>query len=227
VSGSEGAYGGSFRALLEHIPAMVTVSNRDGAILYANPATQAVSGYVAEEFPALHFFDLIHPEDRPRCEEALRKLIASPGLSLELEHRIRHKDGSWRWVEGTFASLFDDPEVGGVLATIRDVTGRKRAEEKLRESEERLQRALSIDTVGVLFFNLDGRMTGANEAFERMSGYSWGELNSMDWKILTVPEFLEATMQAAEELATSGEDPQGRLAMVGSVRAEAALRQRA
>jgi PAS domain S-box-containing protein len=124
-------------ALLDHIPEMVTVSDRRGGIVYANPATERVSGYRPEEFVALDPFGQMHPEDRPRCEEAFAELLREPGLILELEHRVRHRDGSWRWVEGTFASLFEDPEVGGLLATVRDVTERKRAEESLHASEKR------------------------------------------------------------------------------------------
>jgi len=100
------------RALLDHVPEMVTVSDRRGRIVYANPATERVSGYAPGEFVERHPFDTIHPEDRPRCEEAFQRLLNTAGLSLELEHRVRHKDGSWCWVEGTFASLFGDPEVG-------------------------------------------------------------------------------------------------------------------
>ncbi len=80
-----------------------------------------------------------------------------------------------------------------------------RSNERLSASDERLRRAMSIGTVGVLFFNLDGRMTHANEAFERMSGYSRGELLTLDWRVLTPPEFMEATALAAGELAALGE----------------------
>ena len=123
--------------LLAHVTEMVTISDRRGAIVYANPATERVSGYTPEEFVALDPFQRMHPEDRPRCEKAFEELANAPGLSIRLEHRIRHKDGTWRWVEGTFSSLFDDPEVGGLLATVRDITERKRAEEALRASEEK------------------------------------------------------------------------------------------
>jgi two-component system, LuxR family, sensor kinase FixL len=65
---------------------------------------------------------------------------------------------------------------------------------------------VGIGTVGVLFFGLDGRMTDANAAFERMSGYSRGELAAIeDWEALTPPEFMEATARAAAELAERGE----------------------
>ena len=139
MASGEGASGASerrYRALLANVADMVTISDRDGRIIYASPATEKVSGYTPEEFVARNPFDSIHPEDRPRCEEALRRLANDPGLSLDLEHRVRHKDGTWRWVEGTFTSLFDDPDVGGLLATVRDITARKRAEEQSRRAAE-------------------------------------------------------------------------------------------
>jgi PAS domain S-box-containing protein len=60
--------------------------------------------------------------------------------------------------------------------------------------------------VGVLFFQLDGRLTDANAAFERMSGYSREELLTMThWEVLTPPEYRGVTTHAAEELAMQGE----------------------
>jgi PAS domain S-box-containing protein len=158
---------------------MVTISDREGKIVYANPATERICGYTPEEFLALDPFERVHPEDRPRCEEAFEELANTPGLRLHLEHRLRHKDGTWCWVEGTFASLFDDPGVGGLLATVRDVTGRKRAEEALRASEEKYHTLFeSIDEgfciVEVIFDGagkpVDYRFVEVNPAFERHTG---------------------------------------------------------
>jgi PAS domain S-box-containing protein len=131
------ASGAQVGALLDHIPEMVTISNREGSIVYANPATERVSGYAPEEFATLHPFERIHPEDRSRCEETFGSVLRTPGLALELEHRAKHKDGTWRWMEVTLQSLFDDPEVGGLLSTVRDVTWRRQMDEALRESEAR------------------------------------------------------------------------------------------
>jgi PAS domain S-box-containing protein len=81
-----------------------------------------------------------------------------------------------------------------------------RAEAAVRASEERLRKATSIDTIGVVFFTLDGHITNANAAFERMTGYSVAELRNLThWASLTPPEFLEATEHAVSQLATRGE----------------------
>ncbi|WP_013334228.1 ATP-binding protein [Gloeothece verrucosa] len=92
-----------------------------------------------------------------------------------------------------------------LAALFSDVTDEKRSEAALRESQERLQKALSIETVGVLFFMLDGQITDANDTFLRMSGYNRDEARHIaHWKDLTPPEFWDVTSAAAEELATLG-----------------------
>lgn len=82
---------------------------------------------------------------------------------------------------------------------------RARAEEALRESEDLLQKAFAIDTVGVLFFSVQGRMTAANEAFLRLSGYRREELLAVPASVLTPPEFKDVTAHALQELADWGE----------------------
>jgi PAS domain S-box-containing protein len=128
------------RALLDKGTDMITVSDRNGVILYASPTTERVSGYTAEEFRGSNpFLESIHPDDLPRCREAFARLLATPGLSLNLQHRARHRAGEWRWFEGTFTSLFHDPSVGGLVANVRDITERKQAEaerERLLQAEQ-------------------------------------------------------------------------------------------
>ncbi|TDG10928.1 PAS domain S-box protein [Paraburkholderia guartelaensis] len=82
---------------------------------------------------------------------------------------------------------------------------RKQVEDALRESEARLQAAISIETVGVLFFDLDGSMADANSAFEQMSGYSREDLRAAaHWDRLVPLEFLGVTTRAVTDLATTG-----------------------
>jgi two-component system, LuxR family, sensor kinase FixL len=96
--------------------------------------------------------------------------------------------------------------LGAIARYVAVVRERLDAEMALRASEERFRRAMGIGTVGVLFFGLDGRITDANAAFERMSGYSRDELLAIaHWAVLTPPEFADATARAAAELAERGE----------------------
>lgn len=152
--------------------------------------------------------DYVPAEEQPRLLAAIRQAIGAKSV-FELEHRVRRTDGSVAWIFSRAVPILDDHgEVTEWFGAASDVTARKRAEEAVRESEARLQKAISIETVGVLFFSLDGRMLDANAAFERMSGYSREELRAtVHWEKLTAPEFIEVTMRAERDLAEKGETP--------------------
>jgi PAS domain S-box-containing protein len=98
-----------------------------------------------------------------------------------------------------------DRRVQFFIVQATDITERKRVEEALLQSQKRLEKAISIETIGVLFFSLDGGISDANAAFQRMIGYNLEELRSLKWEVLTPAEFNEVTRQAANDLATYGE----------------------
>ncbi|HEX8639151.1 MAG TPA: PAS domain S-box protein, partial [Pyrinomonadaceae bacterium] len=90
--------------------------------------------------------------------------------------------------------------------TAAEFLERHRANQAQREADARLQKAISTETVGVLFFSLDGGIQDANEAIARMTGYTRDELrNTVHWETLTPPEFRELTARTAAELAEKGE----------------------
>ena len=98
------------------------------------------------------------------------------------------------------------PSEDGLSVYSRDITERKRAEEQLRESEERLQRAIEIETVGVMFFRTDGSITDANDAFLGMSGYTREDLAKglVRWDEMTPPEWMPHSLKAIEEFQSTG-----------------------
>ncbi len=66
----------------------------------------------------------------------MENCIASPEKTTTSKFRIRHKDGSWRHVETICRSLLADPDIGGVVVNLRDMTERHRLEEQLRQSQK-------------------------------------------------------------------------------------------
>ena len=120
-----------FQLITENAADMIAVVDRNGQRLYNSPAYQKILGYGAEELAATSSMDQIHPEDRARVLEAAEK-ARNTGRGERLEYRIRHKDGSWRFIEST-ASAIRSPEgeTEGLVIVNRDITERKRAEEKL------------------------------------------------------------------------------------------------
>jgi PAS domain S-box-containing protein len=148
------------------------------------------------------------PEDRAAgAPQAERRDALARGRAEDERWHLR-KDGSRFWGSGLLTPLAD--RKAGFVKIMRDRTAQRRAEEALRESEDRFRTALQIETVGVIFFDIDGGITEANDAFLRMSGYSGEEVaaSSVRWDELTPPEWMPASKRAVEELkATGGTTP--------------------
>lgn len=173
----------------------------DYRMLEINPQFERLTGQRRELFLTGQTVREVAPE----LEEEWYEFYGTVGLTGIPAHREIHAQAWGRWFEVS-AYRTGAPQQRRVAIQFAEITKRKQTEQALRQSEERLQKAISIETVGVLFFNLNGQISDANDAFLRMSGYSRDELiNMTNWQVLTAPEFWEVTVCNAEKLATRGE----------------------
>ncbi|GFE70883.1 GAF domain-containing sensor histidine kinase [Chroococcus sp. FPU101] len=92
------------------------------------------------------------------------------------------------------------------LALEARIIKHQKVEAALRESEKRLQQAIAIETVSVIFFRTNGSITKSNDTFLKMSGYSREDLvaGRIRWDKMTPPEFMPQTQQAIQEILTQG-----------------------
>ena len=125
-----------FRALTEKATDVTTVLNADGTIQYQSLSVEQVFGYQPNELVGRSAFDLIHPEDLARMQQALAESVATPGSTTRIELRFRRKDNSWCVLESTSRNLLDDPNVKGIIINSRDMTERRVLEEQLRQSQK-------------------------------------------------------------------------------------------
>jgi diguanylate cyclase (GGDEF)-like protein/PAS domain S-box-containing protein len=156
--------------------------------------------------PGAQWRESIVPDDRTLMASALTASIESDA-PFDLEFRIALKDGTERWLYSRGGVTRDaSGKALRVHGASIDVTERKRTEEKLRESEERLRRAIGIETVGVIFFKVDGSITDSNDAFLQMSGYSRADLEQgkVRWDVMTPPEWMPHSLKAVEEFESTG-----------------------
>jgi PAS domain S-box-containing protein len=114
-----------FRELLRNSADYIHIVDADGVVEYITPSVEDLLGYEPVELIGSSAFDNVHPEDRPRVREAFRDLAADPGAEETIEMRVRHRDGSHRWVEVKARNLLDDPSIEGIVANVRDITERK------------------------------------------------------------------------------------------------------
>jgi len=127
-----------FGALIRNSSDIVLVLRPDGTVRFLSPSVTRILGWEVDELLGRHITALIHPGDAATVAGALATALATPGTYGPYQSRYRHKDGSWRDLEGIGMSRLDDPAVGGIIVNVRDVTERVLLTESLKASEERL-----------------------------------------------------------------------------------------
>jgi PAS domain S-box-containing protein len=125
-----------FRALIENGSDCIMIIDPEGAITYAAPSVEKILGYGPEEVLGSRPEMLIHPEDLVKLSEAMGAVFGTPGEVVQLEYRIRHRDGGWRVFESLARTLRVDSVDAGAVVNARDITPHKEAEEALRRAKE-------------------------------------------------------------------------------------------
>jgi len=125
-----------FRALVEHSWDAIALFGPDGAILYGSPATTRILGYDLADFVGRNALKLVHPEDRDTVIGRLTEAMANPGVRIDVLARVLHKNGSWRYLEGVFTNLLDDPSVGAIVNNYRDATERRSLENQVIQAQK-------------------------------------------------------------------------------------------
>jgi PAS domain S-box-containing protein len=157
---------------------------------------------VAEDFqPTLAAgIDFYAPESKPVIAEAMQRAIEL-GEPFDLQLRIITARGTWRWVHTIGHALEQDGRIVKVLGTFQDITDRKRAEEALHDSEQRLRSYFNSPVIGIAITSLEKGWLETNPRLCAMLGYSMEELQGgMTWAELTHPDDLAADVAQFERL---------------------------
>ncbi|WP_179020118.1 PAS domain S-box protein [Winogradskyella forsetii] len=118
-----------FETLIENSTDCITIISPEGKTNFISKAIKNILGYTPSEAMELDIWEQIHPEDIECSKVALSEAIKKPGVSIEGHtSRMKHKDGSWRWVNPIITNLIHDPSIEGIVDVIRDVTKQKTEE---------------------------------------------------------------------------------------------------
>ncbi len=155
-------------ALLEHTTDIITVLEADGTVRYSNPAAGLLTRISGSEANGTQAFDLVHPDDQTTALVAFEDALLRSTPVGPVELRIRFGDGSWHLAEVFVDNLLDNPSVGGLVVTIRDITERVRHEEDIRRRERWMRSLVENlhDVVVVLDRSL--RVQYATPSIERL-----------------------------------------------------------
>ena len=142
-----------FYSLVQKSSDIIFVLKADGTISYLSPSVNWILDYTPEELLGRNAFDYVHPADIPAVLSKFAETIKQPGVIAPIQFRVRHKDGSWICFETLSNNLLDDPDVGGVVVSARDITERKQVEELLRLERDKLATILNCMEDGVYIVN--------------------------------------------------------------------------
>ena len=165
------------RAIVASTDAIWEWSYATGATYYS-PRWYEMLGYADQELPMTleTWKNLCHPQDFESADRKIQETVNSGGAkSFQAEFRMQTKDGGWKWILGRGDIIERDAGGMPVLlsGTNTDITERRLAEERLRQSEEKFFQLFQLSPDSIVLVNTgNGRFVDVNDTFVRLSGFS-------------------------------------------------------
>ena len=178
------------------------VAGFDGFFKNLNPSFEKTLGFTTKELMAKPYLEFIHPDDRS-ATVVEKDGLTEGKVTFAFENRYLCKDGSYKWLLWNAVSV---PEQETIYAVARDITGRKRSEALLRESEERHRKLFNHNPHPTWVFDRETlRFLAVNDAAVHKYGYSRDEFLAMTLKDIRPPEDVPALLETVKTLGEGNE----------------------
>lgn len=197
-----------YRQLFTHAPAGIyEVDFTTGRFVRVNSLICEYTGYTEEELLTMGALDILTEESRLHFLERLQKINRGESVPLNPEFCIRNRDGSTRWVQLNVDFIRDGGRVTGATAVAHDISERKKAEDALRESEERY--ALIANNVAdtITIMDLDLNVHYASPSIERLRGFAVEEVMTQTIDQILTPKSIEIAVNVLKEELEKENDP--------------------
>jgi PAS domain S-box-containing protein len=159
-----------FRTIADAMPQMVWSTLADGYHDYYNKRWYEFTGVLDGSTDGEGWNDMFHPDDQERAWEMWRHSLET-GDPYEIEYRLRHRSGQYRWTLGRALPVKDEQgKIIRWMGTCTDIHDQKLASEVLAASEAKLRAILSQLPVGVVIADVDGQIMTTNETFRQICG---------------------------------------------------------
>jgi PAS domain S-box-containing protein len=139
-----------YRAITAASNEIILELDAEGRVTYVSRAVQVVLGQRPEECVGTTMVPLVHPEDVEACVDAFLGAVSTEQPVMIERHRARHRDGSWRWLEGQGIPYRRADAALRFVFLLRDVTATVRAEQERAELEGRVRQAQRLEGLGVM-----------------------------------------------------------------------------
>ncbi len=192
-----------YRSIVENINQAYYEADRRGIFTYCNPGLLIISGYSAEELLGTVSYRLIADEDRRKVIAQYERWLKEKRTDMAMEFRVQTKSGRIFWVEQVTHVEFDE-QGNFVKATnvLRDIDERKRAEETLRQSEQKYRQLFESANDAIMIFEPEGEVIlDVNRKACEVYGFTREELIGMSLKAIStdVPRGEERIRRVLQE----------------------------
>lgn len=186
-----------YQDLFNFAPDAYLVSDAQGLIQEANRAACLLLGAGVEALIGTPLLLYVAEAERREFRTQLYELNQAPVPQPQSFELHLHSDCGEPFPAAITVSAISDPQGKrlGFRWLIRNITERKQAELALQQSEARLRQLVDLNLIGVMFWDVDGRILDANQSFLNLVGYDRSDLDSgqLNWRSLTPPEQLAAS----------------------------------
>jgi two-component system sporulation sensor kinase A len=199
-----------YRLITENTSDYISIMKFDGTLIYVSPSHKQL-GYVPEGLLGKSGISMVHPEDKIKLLPILRDYaqkkisemlrITEERKSRSINFRFPDKSGNWHYLEATI-NLIKNPVGRGhnILLISRDITERKKAEEALRESEQKYRDLVEYMTDVIYSLDTAGNVTSVNEAGRFIYGFGLKETIGRNFAEWIPKEELPKAIQAFKRI---------------------------
>lgn len=194
-----------YRMLVEEQTDLICRFLPDGTLTFVNSAYSRYFGFSSQQLIGQSCLRLIPEVEQATAQQYLTELqlLTPEQPSVIHEHKVIKSNGEIAWQHWNHRALFDPKgqlvELQGVG---RDITVRKQAEIALQQSEARFRQLFQFNLIGVMFWDVEGRVLDANDAFLNIVSYTREDLQAgrVNWRAMTPPEQLEGSDRSLEKM---------------------------
>jgi PAS domain S-box-containing protein len=136
-----------FRTIFQKSLDIIVTLDGSGSMVFGSPSVQSILGYAPGDLMGRSPLELIHPDDLEGVIKDLEEVYQKTNRGMPSEFRLLKADGTWVHLEANGQNLLDDPAIGGIVITARDITMRKHVEEELRKHRDHLEDLVRERTV--------------------------------------------------------------------------------
>ena len=202
-----------YRSLITNIPDVTWTTDYEGKTSFISPNIEKEYGYTPEEITKggdSIWLGRIHPEDAGKVKNAFRKLFEE-GTMLDVEYRIKRKDGEWIWLHDRSIAIYERDGVMYADGIFTNITERKRMAEVLQRSEEH-HHSFMESAKGFIVYRLEvdpenyfsGRLIFVSPGIEDEIGVS-PEAEFSEWFKSVHPDDLPALIEAQSKSVQNGD----------------------